>query len=142
MGQERGMSFPKRGKSFPKRGKSFPKRAGESGSDFNLDDRAFAMKIALALKSELKDRNSRAKLVAGWTGASERTVKNWISGRYAPCGRHLVVLAQHSDQVLNAILSMADRQDLLLASRVEDLRRRVLEFAGIIAGSGNEDPKA
>jgi hypothetical protein len=29
-------------------------------------------------------------------GASERTVKNWILGRYAPCGRHLVVLAQQS----------------------------------------------
>jgi hypothetical protein len=90
------------------------------------------MKIALAFKSELKDRNSRAKLVAGWTGAIERTVKNWISGRHAPNGRHLVVLAQHSDQVLNAILSMADRQDLLLARRVGDLRRKVFELAEII----------
>jgi hypothetical protein len=117
MGQEHGMSFPKKGKSFPKKGKSFPKRRGGGGSD--LDDRSFAMKIASALKSELKDQNSRAKLVAGWTGANERTVKNWILGRYAPCGRHLVTLAQHSDQVLHAILSMADRQDLLLAPKVE-----------------------
>jgi hypothetical protein len=126
------MSFPKKGKSFPKKGKSFPKRGGNGGSNFRLDDHAFAIKIALALKSELKDRNSRAKLVAGWTGASERTVKNWISGRYAPCGRHLVVLAQHSDQVLNAILSMADRQDLLIARKAGDLRRKVLELAAII----------
>ena len=128
------MSRPKKGKSFPKKGKSFPKRGGGGGSDFSLDDHAFAMKIALALKSELKDRSSRAKLVAGWTGASERTVKNWFLGRYAPCGRHLVVLAQHSDQVLNAILSMADRQDLLLAPKVEDLRRKVFELAAIIGG--------
>jgi hypothetical protein len=127
------MSFPKKGKSFPKKGKSFPKRGGDGGSDFSLDDHAFAMKIASALTSELKDRNSRAKLVAGWTGANERTVKNWISGRYAPCGRHLVVLAQHSDQVLNAVLLMEDRQDLLLARRVGDLRRKVLELAAIIA---------
>jgi hypothetical protein len=132
MGQERGMSFPKKGKSFPKKGKSFPKRDGDGCSDFNLDDRAFAMKIASALKSELKDRNSRAKLVAGWTGANERTVKNWILGRYAPCGRHLVVLAQHSDQVLNAILSMAGRQDFVLAGKVEDLRRKVFELAALI----------
>jgi hypothetical protein len=132
MGQERGMSFPKKGKSFPKKGKSFPKGGGDGSSDFSLDDHAFAMKIAVALKSELKDRNSRAKLVAGWTGASERTVKNWIIGRYAPCGRHLVVLAQHSDQVLSAILSMADRRDLLLARRVGDLRRKVRELAAII----------
>jgi hypothetical protein len=126
------MSFPKKGKSFPKRGKSFPKRRGDGSSDFSLDDHAFAMKIASALTSELKDRNARAKLVAGWTGASERTVKNWISGRYAPCGRHLVVLAQHSDQVLNTILLMADRQDRFFGGNVEDLRRKVLELAAII----------
>jgi hypothetical protein len=59
------MSFPKKGKSFPKKGKSFPKRGGGGGSDFSLDDHAFAMKIASALTSELKNRNSRAKLVAG-----------------------------------------------------------------------------
>src|ERR1700687_2614896 len=86
-GQEGGMSFPKKGKSFPKKGKSFPKRSGDGSSDFSLDDHAFAVKIASALTSELKDRNSRAKLVAGGTGANERTVKNWILGRYAPCGR-------------------------------------------------------
>ena len=136
------MSFPKKGKSLPKKGKSFPKRNGDGGADFNLDDHAFAMKIALALKSELKDRNSRAKLVAGWTGASERTAKNWISGRYAPCGRHLVVLAQHSDQVLNAILSMADRQDLLLARSVGDLRRKVLELAAIIGDPDARNSKS
>ena len=107
------MSFPKKGKSFPKKGKSFPKRDGDGSVDFSLDDHAFAMKIASALTSELKDRNSRAK-------------------RYAPCGQHLVVLAQHSDQVLNAILSMADRQDRFLGGKVEDLRRKVLELAAII----------
>src|ERR1700722_16428640 len=139
MGQERGMSFPKKGKSFPKKGKSFPKRDGNSGSDFSLDDRAFAMKIARAMKAELKDRNSRAKLVAGWTGANERTVKNWISGKYAPCGRHLVVLAKHSDQVLNSVLSMADRQDLLFTRKVGDVRRKVLELAAIIDAPPAED---
>ena len=126
------MSFPKKGKSFPKTGKSFPKRGGDGSSDFSLDDHAFAIEIASALTSEPKDRNSRAKLVAGWTGANERTVKNWIVGRYAPSGRHLVLLAQHSDRVLNAILSMADRQDLLLARKVEDLRRKVFELAAIV----------
>jgi hypothetical protein len=124
------MSFQKKGKSFPKKGKSFPKRGGDGS--FRHDDHAFAMKIASALRSELEDRSSRAKLVAGWTGANERTVKNWISGRYAPSGRHLVILAQHSDRILNAILSMADRQDLLLAGKAEDLRRKLLELAVIV----------
>jgi hypothetical protein len=122
--------FQKKGKSFPKKGKFFPKPGGDGGSKYSLDDHAFAKEVAMALKSELKDRNSRAKLVAGWTGASERTVKNWILGRYAPCGRHLVVLVQHSDHVLNAILSMADRRDLLLARKVGDLRRKGLRAGG------------
>jgi hypothetical protein len=100
------------------------------------------VKIAAALNSELKDRNSRAKLVAGWTGANERTVKNWISGRYAPSGRHLVVLVQHSDQVLNAILAMADRQDLLLARNVGDLRRKVIELAAALGEPHAADPDA
>jgi metallophosphoesterase superfamily enzyme len=42
------------------------------------------MKIASALKVELKDQNSRAKLVAVWVGANERTVKNWILGHTHP----------------------------------------------------------
>ena len=128
--------------SFPKKGKSFPKRDGDGRSDFSLDDQAFAKKIASALESELKDRNSRAKLVAGWTGANERTVKNWILGRYAPCGRHLVMLAQYSDHVLNAILTMADRRDLLLARKVEDLRRSVLELAAAMRDPDAYDPDA
>ena len=118
--------------SFPKKGKSFPKGAERGKADFSVDDRAFAMKIAAALGSELKDRNSRAKLVAGWTGANERTVKNWILGRYAPSGRHLVILVRHSDQVLNAVMAMAGRQDLLVAGKVEDLRRKVFEVAALI----------
>jgi hypothetical protein len=122
--QERGMSFPKKVKSFPK-------GDGDGSSDFGLDDHSFAMKIAAALKSELKDRNSRAKLVAGWTvPMSARSQTGFWNDN--PCGRHLVVLAQHSDQVLNAILTMAGRQESLLARKVENLRRRVFELADIV----------
>ncbi len=126
--------------SFPKKGKDFPKRGVKSALGRGLDDRAFAMKIATALRAELKDRNSRAKLVAGWTGANERTVKNWIIGRYAPSGRHLVVLVQYSDHVLSAVLLMADRQDLLLTQKVGDLRRKLSELAAIIGEPEVCDP--
>jgi hypothetical protein len=98
----------------------------------NLDDHAFAMRIAAALQSELKNQHSRAKTLVGWTGANERTVKNWIVGRYAPSGRHLVVLAQHSDEVLNTMLSMAGRQEFLLTQRMEDLRHEILELAALL----------
>ena len=54
---------------------------------------------------------------------------------YSPCGRHFVVLAQHSDQVLNAILTMTHRQDLLLLRMAEDLRQRVLEPVALTLGA-------
>jgi hypothetical protein len=43
-----------------------------------------------------------------------------------------MVLARHSDQVLNGILLIADRRNLLLAQNVEDLRRRVAGMAAIV----------
>jgi len=46
----------------------------------------------------------------------------------------LVVLAQQSDQVLNAILSMADRQNSLFRSKRRELRRKVLELVAIVPG--------
>ena len=121
------MSFPKRGKSFPKRGSAKSSGADRNGSNF-------ALEIASALERTLQDRNTRIKTVAGWTGANERTVKNWLSGLYGPCGAHLVVLVQHSDEVLNAILSMAGRQDLIVAQKVADLDRHVVELSVILKG--------
>ena len=132
------MSFPKKGKSFPKKGKSFPKRGGDGGSDFSLDDHAFAMKIASALTSELKDRNSRAKLVAGWTGANERTVKNWILGT-------IRTLWPTSRSIGSAFRSGAKCHSVdggsagPALSRREGIRRKVLELAAII---GQPDPEA
>jgi hypothetical protein len=48
----------------------------------------------------LRGGRIRIKTVAGWTGANERTVKNWVSGRYGPCGSHLIMLMRHSDEVI------------------------------------------
>ena len=42
------------------------------------------------------------------------------------------MLGTYSDQVLNAILTMADRRDLLLAQKAEDLRRMVSEMTVIV----------
>jgi hypothetical protein len=51
----------------------------------------------------------------------------------------LVVLVQHSDEVLNAGLSMAGRHDLLIAQKVADLDRHIVELSLILRevnGSG------
>jgi hypothetical protein len=91
----------------------------------------------------LRDRNTRIKTVAGWTGANERTVKNWLSGQYGPCGAHLVVLIQHSDEVLNAVLSMARRHDLVFAQKLHDVEQCMLELMSMVkelkSGCDNSD---
>jgi hypothetical protein len=123
------MSFPKKGKSFPK-GRDPNNSNGDGGGlDGAID---FALEIASALERALRDRNTRIKTVAGWTGANERTVKNWLSGQYGPCGAHLIVLIQHSDEVLNSVLSMARRHDLVFAQKLADLERRMLELMSIV----------
>jgi len=123
------MSFPKKGKSFPKSGD--PNNANGDGGSLDRTIN-FALEIASALERALKDRNMRIKTVAGWTGTNERTVKNWLSGKYGPCGAHLVVLIQHSDEVLTAVLSMARRHDLVFAQKLGDLEQRMLELMSMV----------
>jgi hypothetical protein len=48
--------------------------------------------------------------VIKWTGANERTVKNWFSGRYGSSGDHLMALANHCDEVMEAIIRMTGRK--------------------------------
>jgi hypothetical protein len=132
------MSFPKKGKSFPKSGN--PNNSNGDGGvlDGTID---FALEIASALQRTLRDRNKRIKTVAGWTGANERTVKNWLSGQYGPCGAHLVILIQHSDEVLNAVLSMARRHDLVFAQKLVDLEQRMLELMSTVKELRSRGPR-
>jgi hypothetical protein len=132
------MSFPKKGKSFPKSGD--PNNSNGDGGSLN-GTLNFAVEIATALKRTLRDRNTRIKTVAGWTGANERTVKNWLSGQYGPRGAHLIVLIQHSDDVLNAVLSMARRHDLVVAQKLVDLEQRMLELVSTVKELRSRDPR-
>lgn len=108
------MSFLKRGKILPKKGNFFPK-----GS--------YAVEISLALRQNLGNTHRAVKTLMRWTGASERTVKNWLSGSSGPSGEHLVALAHHSDEVLDAILRLAGREQVLLAMKVFDARDKLIE---------------
>ena len=130
--------------SFPKKGKSFPKSCDPSNSngDGGVSGGAtpFALEIASALERTLRDRNMRIKTVAGWTGANERTVKNWLSGQYGPCGAHLIILIQHSDEVLNAVLSMGMRHDLVFAQKLGDLEQRMLELMSTLKELRSQGP--
>jgi hypothetical protein len=92
----------------------------------------FVAGIAGALRRELGSTQSAVKTAAAWTGANERTVKNWLSGRGAPCGFHLVSLARNSDEVLQVFLVLARRRDLVAAKKLMDVRCRLHEMLATI----------
>jgi hypothetical protein len=65
------------------------------------------MWIAAALRRDLGSTHQAIKTVMRWTGASERTVKNWFAARSGPSGEHLVALIHHSDEVFERNLLLA-----------------------------------
>jgi hypothetical protein len=98
--------------SFPKKGIVLP-----------CDDAGpFAALVAVTLRQSLGDKPSAIKVVARWTGAGERTVKNWFAGRSGPSGDHFLELVRHSPDVLDAFLIAAGKSDRIVASSVRGAR--------------------
>lgn len=83
--------------------------------------------ISSALSQELGGAGRAAKETARWTGASERTAKNWISETYGPTGENLIELMRHSDTVLDVVLVLAGREEERLARRLSLARGEVAE---------------
>jgi hypothetical protein len=106
---------------FPKKGSYFP-----VGRDA-LTDSEFAQVIASALKVEFGSTRNGAKMIRKWTGVSERTAKNWLSGANAPSGVHLILLARESNAVLKAMMLMAERPEMSLGASLLSLRRVLAE---------------
>lgn len=125
--------------SFPKKGKFFPKENGYNGKGGDQTNGCFVEEIASALRRSLGDSRAGVKTVAAWTGANEKTVKNWFSGTYGPSGAHLVELARHSDEVLGTFLAMAGREDLMVATKLEAAEEAVAELLEAVRqlGRGN-----
>jgi hypothetical protein len=101
-----------------KKGIVFPNEA-------SLD--TYSAAISYALKSQLGMTHQAVKTVMKWTGAGERTVKNWFAGVSGPSGAHLIRLIQNSDETLAAILILAGRKEILAATRIIDIRDRLAE---------------
>jgi hypothetical protein len=83
--------------------------------------------VAYALKCELGSTHQAAKIIRKWTGAGERTVKNWLAGTSGPSGQHMVDLIRHSDHVLAVLLTMAGRQHICAAQKLADARNKLAE---------------
>jgi hypothetical protein len=127
---------------FPKKGKGFP---GTGGTRGELD---YAASIATALRGELGDSHQAIKTVMRWTGATDRTAKNWVTGIRGPTGEHLISLARHSDAVFEVIIRAAGRESLLIALQLIDAREKLAAALEILdqlvadAPTRSEPPKS
>jgi hypothetical protein len=83
--------------------------------------------VAYALKCELGSTHQAVKIIRKWTGAGERTVKNWLAGISGPSGQHLVDLIRNSDDVLQVLLIMAGRRQAVATQDLGDLRNQLVQ---------------
>ena len=103
---------------LPKKGIVFP-----NGENLGPYSRA----IAYALKCELGSTHQAVKIIRKWTGAGERTVKNWLAGVSGPSGQHLVDLIRNSDDVLQVLLIMAGRNQTVAVQHLGDVRNQLMQ---------------
>lgn len=93
---------------------------------------SFAEAIADALRREFGGTPGAVKKVVRLTRANERAVRNWFEAKNAPSGENLVILIRHSDEVLEAVLRLADRQDLVAARKLSAAREKLQEMLAMI----------
>jgi hypothetical protein len=84
--------------------------------------------IAGALRAELGSSHQGVKTVMKWTGANERTVKNWFAARGGPRGEHLIGLIRHSNSVLEIVLRLTGRERIIAAKKLLDARNILAEM--------------
>jgi hypothetical protein len=136
------MSFRNKGRKFrPISGKTFPR---SSGTVERSDCYDFKAVIAETLRETFGRSGRSIKTVMAYTGAGERAVKNWFGGKNGPNGENLVGLVRHSDEVLEAFLLMAGREDILAGKLLVDARDKLVEMLEIIdelqVGNSAADP--
>ena len=99
--------------------------------------------IAAALRQELGGSHKAGKTLMRWTGASGRTVKNWVSGSRGPSGIHLVALMRNSDATLEAVLKMACRERDIAREKIATARFHLTELLALldaeIGGQANDE---
>ncbi|HEY1613982.1 MAG TPA: hypothetical protein VGF97_09860 [Rhizomicrobium sp.] len=105
---------PKMGNEIPKMGNSLP-IAAVNGAGLSYEQT-----IAAALRQELGGTNKAIKTLVRWTGAHDRTVKNWLSGSAGPSGTHLIRLMRSSDIVFDAVLKLAGRDRDMASGQIAE----------------------
>ena len=112
---------------FPKMGKTFPRKGTMPVSQIE-----YRSTISAALKYELGGSHRAVKTTMKWTGASERTAKNWISGANGPAGEHLLELVRHSDSVASAVFWLSGRNEFEIQLRLQSAQKQLSELIDLI----------
>lgn len=124
------MSFRKKVRKFrPVTGRAFPSSSGIIAESENY---VFAAVISATLHAAFGGTARSVKTVMAYTGAGERTVKNWFEGKNGPNGENLIELMRHSDEVLEAVLAIAGREDVLAGKLLAGSRDKLVEMLEII----------
>jgi len=98
---------------LPKKGRMLHPWDGlaRSGKDY-------AKLIADALRQEHGNTHRTVKTIMRWTGASERSVKNWLSGEFGPSGYFLMRLCVKSPAVRGLVMELLEECNVRTASQV------------------------
>lgn len=110
---------------FPKTGNKFPEGSAPRHGEY-------ASSIADALRTELGQSHRATKTLMRWTGASDRTAKNWLSGCCGPSGSHLIELARESDTVLATVLGLAGRNRHMVGADLLQIRTALVSATALI----------
>ena len=110
---------------FPKTGKKFPCGGGAPAT--------YAGLIAEILKAELGNSHQAHKTLTRWTGANERTAKNWLSGTNGPSGEHLLQLMRNSDRVFEFVLKISHRPAVPTSQRLAEVRNSLQLTADLLS---------
>lgn len=121
------------GKMITKMGNEFPEGVGSV---------LYANAIAAALRSELGQTHCALKTLQRWTDANERTTKNWLAGTHGPSGYHLIMLASHSEKVLQMFLHLAQRPEVVVALSLPALRTSLLQTVALLDEYLSIEPRA
>ncbi|KQZ22095.1 hypothetical protein ASD47_08215 [Caulobacter sp. Root1472] len=106
-------------------GKTFP----QSPDPHRMD---FVEAIAQALRREYGQSPAAVKVVVRLTRANPRAVRNWFAANNGPSGENLVVLLRHSEEVLETVLFLAGRHDLITARKLAGAREKLREMLEMI----------
>lgn len=104
--------------------KPFPETSAE-GFDFTTE-------IARALRRQYGHSPAAVKTVVRLTRTNPRSVRNWFAGNNGPNGENLVELVRHSEEVLETVLQLAGRQDLVTARKLAGAREKLREMLEMI----------